>query len=186
MGAARLDVHVRHTGHMADMSVRPARTADVEALAAVQVRAWRTDAVVEWMDLDESDIALEWARGLLHPGETLLLVALEGDTVVGYAALGRATDPDTSPTTGELLALEIDPERRRHGHGSRLMAAVADEAAGRAWQELITWIPLAGEGRRAFLLAAGWGPDTAFRDLETGSGLLREVRLVTYLSETGK
>ena len=178
-------MRVRHTGHMADAEVRPARTADVDALAAVQVRAWRGDGLLpeQWLELDESQIALEWARSLLLPGDNLLLAAFAGEALVGYAALGPSGDPDSTPRTGELLALEVDPDHRRAGHGSRLVAAVVDAARGRGLTDLTTWIPLDAEARRAFLLAAGWGPDTAYRDLDTGNSLLREVRLVTDVSE---
>ena len=53
--------------------------------------------------------------------------------------------------------------------------------------ELSAWCPLADEPRRAFLQAAGWGPDTAYRDLLVGQEpdgadlVVREARLATRL-----
>lgn len=177
-------MRVRHTGHMADVEVRAARPADVDQLAGVQVRAWRADGLLPapWQDLDESQIALEWARSLLQPGENLLFAAVAQGALVGYAALGPSGDPDSGSTTGELLALEVDPDHRRAGHASRLVAAVVDAARTRGFTELTVWVPLDAEPRRGFLMSAGWGPDTAYRDLDTGVSTLREVRLATDIS----
>jgi hypothetical protein len=52
---------------------------------------------------------------------------------------------------------------------------------------LLAWCPLDDEPRRAFLQSAGWGPDSAYRDLAVGPGakgedlLVREVRLVAAI-----
>ena len=182
-------MRVRHTGHMADTSVRLARTSDVDDLANVQIRAWTTDfanilPAESLAALDPGDIALEWARGLLQPGGHRLLVALVGNVVIGYAAVGPSGDPDTQPGTGEILALEVDPDHRGAGHGSRLLAAVVDTARESHLTDLSMWVPLAAEKRRAFFMHAGWGPDTAYRDLDAGETALREVRLVTSLETT--
>ena len=179
-------MRVRHTGHMADTSVRLARTSDVDDLAGVQIRAWRSDfaqvlPAETLAELDPGDIALEWARGLLQPGGHRLLVALVGNVVIGYAALGPSNDPDTQPGTGEVLALEVDPDHRGAGHGSRLLAAVVDTARESQLTDLAMWVPLTAEKRRSFFMHAGWGPDTAYRDLDTGATPIREVRLVTHL-----
>jgi ribosomal protein S18 acetylase RimI-like enzyme len=171
-------------------SVRPARTSDVDDVAAVQVRAWR-QAYAEVLpqdvlaDLDAGEIAWEWGRGLLRPQGHLLLVAVEGASgnVVGAAAIGPGVDPDLDPATvGEITLLVVDPDHQRRGHGSRLMAAAVDHLRGAGRTEAIAWLPLADEPRRAFWLSTGWGPDSAYRDLEMLPGAtLREVRLVTVL-----
>ncbi len=179
-------MRVRHTGHMADTSVRLARTSDVDDLASVQMRAWTHDfaqvlPAEALRDLDPADVALEWARGLLQPGGHRLLVALAGNTVVGYAAMGPSSDPDAQPGTGEVLALEVDPDHRGAGHGSRLLAAVVDTSREQQLTDLAMWVPLAAEARRSFFMHAGWGPDTAYRDLDAGASTIREVRLVTQI-----
>ena len=177
---------------MAVSGVRLARTPDVDGVADVNVRAWRRrfagivpDNVLAAMD--PADLAMVWASGILNPPTPLhrLLVAVDDDRVVGYAAIGPAQDPDAEPDTAELIALEVDPDLTRLGHGSRLMAASIDHARGSGSAAAVTWCSLDDEPRRAFLQSAGWGPDSAFRDLavgvrEDGSDILvREVRLVT-------
>lgn len=175
---------------------RLARTSDVDDIAAVQVRAWHQSyaGIIPEVMLDELDplqLASAWAQGILNPPTTRhrLLVALEGqsaqDEVVGYAALGPSADPDSAgdPAIGELLAMAIDPAHQRKGHGSRLMAAAIDYLRADGAREASTWVSVGDEARRAFLLAAGWGPDSAYRDLDVDGQPIREVRLVTRLDD---
>jgi GNAT superfamily N-acetyltransferase len=183
-------------------SVRLARTSDVDAIALVQQRAWR-DAYAELMPpdalaaLDIDELSLQWGRALLSSGQHRVFVAIaegSGD-VVGAASVGPTADPDlTEQRVGEVGALFVDPDHYRCGHGSRLMNACVDLLREGGYAECVTWLPLADEPRRAFFLSAGWGPDSAYRDLELPLGLeggdagpdaeperIREVRLVTVL-----
>jgi GNAT superfamily N-acetyltransferase len=179
---------------MPTSGVRLARTSDVDDIADVNVRSWRAHYshvlpadVLE--ALDARDLAMSWASSILNPpiASQRVLVAVDDDRVVGYAAFGPSQDPDADAQTAELLALEVDPDRLRAGHGSRLMAAAVDHLRANGMQSATTWCALADEPRRSFLLAAGWGPDSAFRDVavgidSTGEDIVaREVRLVTDL-----
>ena len=159
--------------------VRLARTPDVDDVASVNVRSWQlrfadvipADALAA---MDAGDIAMVWASGILNPPTPghRLLVAVDDNHVVGYAAIGPSQDPDADGETAELLALEVDPDHLR--------------AAGMT--EIVSWCPVHDEARRTFLQSAGWGPDSAFRDVVVGEGddgtdlLVREVRLVASLT----
>lgn len=177
--------------------VRLARTSDVDDVARVQVAAWRStyagllpDAVLA--DLNPDDIAWEWGRALLTATDHRLLVAIDSEGVlVGAAAVGPSADPDLTPRGdsaggalrwGEISLLVIDPEHRGRGHGSRLLAASVDHLRQGGFEAASLWIPLADEPLRAFVTSAGFGPDSAHRDRETGDGVLREVRLVTDIA----
>ena len=173
--------------------VRPARTSDVDDIAAVQIRSWQVNysnilPAAELAALDPGDLALTWASGILNPPTPnhRLMVALDGssssDALVGYAAFGPSIDPDSDPTTAELLALVVDPDCIRQGHGSRLLAATVDQLRASGSQTLITWLPLADELSRAFFIESGWGPDSAYRDRFISDDIvMREVRLVTNI-----
>ena len=180
---------------MPESGVRLARTSDVDGIAAVNVRAWRqrfaTTLPTDLLGaLDVGDLAMVWASGILNPPTPghRLLVAVDDGEVVGYVAIGPSQDPDADEWTVELLALEVDPTRQRLGHGSRLMAAAIDHARGAGMLSGCAWCPIDDEARRAFLQSAGWGPDTAFRDVFVGEAtdgtdlLVREARLVTSLA----
>jgi len=167
--------------------VRLARTFDVDDVARVQIRAWSATyaellptVIVD--SLDPSDIALEWGRALLMPGAHRLLVATDdAGGVVGAASVGPSADPDARGA-GEIELFVVDPDHRGQGHGSRLLNACVDLLIQSGHVEALTWIPLADEPRRAFLLSAGWGPDGAYRDLSMmGDDVIREVRLGTRI-----
>lgn len=176
---------------MPTSGVRLARTSDVDDVAAINARAWRAryaeQVPADVLEaLDPADLAMVWARSILNPPlpQQRLLVAVDDDTVVGYAALGPSQDPDAEARTVEISALEVDPDHERVGHGSRLLAAAVDHARADGATTVSTWCALVDEPRRAFWQAAGFGPDTAYRDVEVGLDeqdqpvLLREVRLV--------
>lgn len=179
---------------MPESGVRLARTSDVDGIAEVNVRSWRqrfaATLPAEVLDaMDPSDLAMVWASGILNPPTTghRLLVAVEGSDVVGYAAIGPSQDPDAEAATGELLALEVDPELQRLGHGSRLLAAAVEHARIAGLDTVLVWCPLDDEPRRGFLQSAGWAPDSAYRDLAVGRAqdgaerLVREVRLTVAI-----
>jgi GNAT superfamily N-acetyltransferase len=162
---------------MADVGVRPARRADTDAVASVQMRAWRADyrrfvpaaVLAELTDAGAAEVwRRQWAEAVTAPPSPrhLLLVAVADETVVGFAAYGPAAEADHDPTTAaELITLGVDPDHAREGHDSRLLAAVADKLRDGGFRTVITWLFEADEARRAFFVSAGWAPDGARRTL---------------------
>ena len=158
----------------ADVSVRPATAEDDAAIAAVQLRAWRTDhAELLGPDvlagLDAEAVRAQWALAVTAPPsrDHHVLVACDGATVVGFAASAPATD---AAGTVEVLALEVLPEHRRAGHGSRLLAACVDLARDGGLGHLRTWVLGDDAVREQFLSSAGLGPDGVRRELGLGAG----------------
>ena len=106
------------------------------------------------------------------------LVAVEGAEPVGFAAYRPATveagtlrgDVDLANGT-EVTALGIAPLAQNVGHGSRLLAAVADAAGGGSLQ---VWLVPADEPRVRFFQSAGFAPAGITRRLDTGRGEITE------------
>jgi GNAT superfamily N-acetyltransferase len=175
----------------ADVSVRVAWADDAPAIGALQARAWRTayaDLVpVEAMP-DEAAAAEAWRASMARPGDARnrVLVALERNRVVGFAAVGPASDPDSDPVAdAELLELTVDADERGKGHGSRLLAAAVDTMVADRFTRAVLWTNAADDDLRAFLTTAGWAPDTAHRELDldgTGATTVKQVRLHTALA----
>ena len=121
-----------------DVSARVAWADDAAAIAAVQVRAWRTSYVdllpgEVLAALEVEEIADVWRTALSRPADARqrVLVALERNLVTGFVVTGPATDPDCDPlATGEMADLLVDPHKRGAGHGSRLLQAAADTLTG--------------------------------------------------------
>ena len=175
--------------------MRPARAEDAEAIAAVQLVTWRTAyrsllpaAVLD--DWDERAAAAAWRSAVLTPPTPGhgVLVALDGAVVTGFGAFGPAelatgeTSLLAGPTT-ELTALLVEPRWGRRGHGSRLLAAVADLAAESGVVRLQMWLPADDAVTARFLDGAGWAPDGWARTLDTGSSTIRQLRWHTLLDD---
>jgi GNAT superfamily N-acetyltransferase len=181
----------------ADASVRPAWPDDAAEIARVQVVTWRTayrsvlpaEVLDDW---DDESGAASWRAAVASPPTPGhgVLVALERNVLVGFAAYGPAEltadeVPDPSGPTAELSTLLVEPRWGRRGHGSRLLAAVADLAVAGRFGRLQVWLPEADQVSAAFYESAGWAPDGWARTLDTGSGTLREIRWHALLGEEG-
>ncbi|MCZ2848948.1 GNAT family N-acetyltransferase [Modestobacter sp. VKM Ac-2978] len=170
----------------ADVSVRPAAAADAEAIARVQVVTWRTayrsllpaQVLDEW---DDDAATTTWRTAVAAPptSEHGVLVAVESGTVVGFAAYGPTDDPDVA----DLATLLVEPRWGRRGHGSRLLAAVADLATERRVRSLHTWVPEDDLATGRFLGSAGWATDGWTRTLDTGAAPLSQLRWTTRLDD---
>lgn len=177
----------------ADRSVRVAWVADAEAMGRVQADAWRDSYADLWPSdlldsLDPIAMAQAWATSIRRPplGTFRALVALERNDVVGVAATGPSDDPDADQVAdAEMSLLVVAPAARGRGHGSRLLAAVADTARADGFARLATWVHSADDAVRRFLGGAGWEPDGAHREvvLDDDAPPVRQVRLHTSLED---
>lgn len=155
----------------ADVSVRPATPEDDAAVAAVQLRAWRAthEATLGAPVLDALDgdaVRAQWSQAITAPPspQHRVLVALDGPRVVGFAASVPAGD------AVEIVALEVDPDARQAGHGSRLLAACVDLARETGAARVRTWVLAGDTGRERFLTSAGLGPEGRRRTLGLPTG----------------
>jgi GNAT superfamily N-acetyltransferase len=183
----------RFTGS-ADVSVRPAHAADAEAVARVQLVTWRTAyrdvlpaAVLD--DWDEHAATESWRAAVVSPPTPAhgVLVALERDEVVGFAAYGPAElsageAPDPGGPTTEIATLLVEPRWGRRGHGSRLLSASVDLWREDGFDTAVAWAYERDAATRAFLTSAGWEPDGATRALDVDDMLVPQLRLHVSLA----
>ena len=184
-----------------DAGVRTARLNDVPAVARVQAAVWR-DAYGSLVDAEVRDsftqAAFEppWRQSLRQPPTPLhrLLVATEGDAIVGFAAIGPAAEADTveataldEPThhTGEIFTFGVNPDSRGTGNGSRLLNAAVDTLRAGDIHDVTMRVQANADQTRAFVSAAGLQPDGAWRDrvVAADGRTVREVRLTASLSD---
>ena len=145
----------------------------------------------EVLDAFDADaFAAAWHQSLTSPPDARnrVLVALERNTVRGFAVTGPSPDPDADPVAdGEISELVVDPD---HDRGrSRLAAAprLRRHAAGRPVHPGdLVWLEHRRRRAPRFLTGAGWAPDGAHRELDLhgdGSVRVKQVRLHTDLTE---
>ncbi len=168
---------------MADVSVRPARPADAERVAHLQLTTWREAypfLPAEALDVPLDQAAALWLRAIEVPpsAQHRWLVAMERDELVGFAASEPA-----EPGTAELTALLVEPRWGRRGHGARLVAATVDHWRGDGVTLAQHWAWAVDAATRAFLVSAGWDRDGATRELDLGERTESQVRFHTSLAE---
>jgi L-amino acid N-acyltransferase YncA len=177
--------------------VRPATAADATAIAMMQETCWRHD--YSWPEsifdaVTASDAELAWARAVIAPPGPAhrLVVATRDEGPVGFAGIAPCLDADAEPDTVEIVAWEVLPAERGAGHGSRLLAALADSATSVGARALSVWIATADDHRLHILRSAGFDSDGAHReiayddtDTDDPAGAspvtLRQIRLRAYL-----
>jgi GNAT superfamily N-acetyltransferase len=112
-----------------------------------------------------------------------VLVALDHEQVVGFAAVTTSDDPDADPASDALVAeFCVSPDSTRAGHGSRLLNAVIDTLRADGFGRATIWLNATDDIFRAFLTESGWAPDGAHRELDLygdGSVRVKQIRLHT-------
>ena len=146
-----------------------------------------TEAMATWQE--------RWREAIVSPPTSRhrVLVAVSSGSaagpglservVAGFASAGPATDSDRWPATdAELYELRILPEETGHGHGGRLLHAVAETLADDGFHTACTWALEADTALLEFLESAGWAADGARAELDVGVRV-PTIRLHTAISE---
>lgn len=153
----------------ADVSVRPSFAADAAAIAQIQAASWLRNypqLPVEIAEhINENTFTEQWLAAIDDPPSARhqVFTALEGPTIVGFAALSPVNEE-----TGQIVAFEVAPDYVRHGHGARLLAACVDTLRLANAQYVRTWIIPDDEPRVRFFTSAGFGLLGRTRTLEGG------------------
>ena len=117
-----------------------------------------------------------WHRAITRPPQASyrVLVAVEAGRVVGFASTMPSPDEDGEPgEDGQIEEFVVDPPAQRRGHGSRLLHACADTLRSDGFARARYWVGADDEPLQAFLVAAGWAPDGAQREIGTDDEALR-------------
>ena len=181
--------------------VRPATGLDAPAIGDIQTRTMRaalTAATGKRLDpgveaqLQPEIFASTWAGAIASPPSPghMVFSAISDGTVVGFAALsptalrpmdpegGSASDTQADAQGGqvvvEITALEVPPAHQRAGHGSRLLAALAQTAQDNRATELQIWVLAGDDAHTGFLTAAGFAPAGLRRELRVGKATVSQ------------
>ncbi len=175
---------------MAQAAVRTAVPADVAEIARVQVTTWQTgyadilppDVLAA---LDVSSAAEQWLQ-TIEQGPASVLVATEGDWLVGFCCTGPSPESESAAangvpapdadTIGLVATLLVEPRWGRREHGTRLLAAALDLLRAEGMTRAIAWTPEQNKAGKGFFRRAGWTPDGVLRTLDAGGVPLREIR----------
>lgn len=159
--------------------IADARPEDARAVAEVHVAAWREtyaglipDRALDALSVPERTAL--WRRVI--EGGGWVIVAREGERVVGFASGGAARDADAAPADGEILALYLRKTHHGRGTGRALFTAACRRLARDGFRSLRLWV-LAGNPTRGFYRRMGGRPDKAEDDVTAGV----RVRAIRYV-----
>lgn len=176
---------------MADVDVRAATAEDAGEIVRIQATTWRSAYAdllpAEALDaVDSPETEREWRRTLTE-GPASVLVATEGDWLVGFCAAGMAPESETAAPDGQvppdfatvalISTVLVEPRWGRRGHGGRLLGFMAQQLSARGATRGITWVPEADTASMSFFRGIGWHPDGTVRTLDAGGRTVRELRL---------
>lgn len=173
--------------HRIEHQIRAAVAEDAPGIAAIHIRSW----LATYPDLEKTRRSAEtglskrialWTRRLSDPGlSTLVAVGSEG--VLGFVHLGPSPDPDDDPeSTGQVLAIHVDPDLVGGGIGGLLMSHAIDSLRGSGYRDATLWVVTWNLRARTFYERLGWRLDGAARretlavEAEEGD----EVEVVRY------
>lgn len=162
--------------------LRLAQVEDSAAIARVHVDAWRTAYVGILSDEFLASLSYarreeQWRALLAQPKENEFTLVAEAESggVVGFAH-GGPERSDMGTDWGEVYALYLLQEYRRHGIGRQLMRAAAQRLQLAGFRSLLVWV-LRENPARHFYARLGGMP---FReqDIDIGPHRLVEVAYV--------
>lgn len=162
------------------MNLRPAVPNDAMAVALVHVRAWQAgyrglipDGYLAGLRPEDRARRYDFANP--DPTRPRTLVAVEADTIVGFATISSARDEDAAGH-GELCALYVEPDCWGRGIGRALVSAARNDLHHLGFSKAVLWV-LAGNLRgEQFYRADGWTPDGLQRARQFGSVAVDAVR----------
>jgi GNAT superfamily N-acetyltransferase len=149
------------------LRIREAEPKDAEAIAEVHVRAWqaayRGQLTDDYLDgLTVEDRVDQHRRTLAEPrAEWRTWIGEEDGHVLAFAVTGPSEDADAEPTTAELYAVYLVPERVGTGIGRQMLQHLTQDLRARGFLAATLWVLETNERARRFYEIAGWKPDGA-------------------------
>lgn len=166
------------------LNIRWATVEDANGVAVVHVDSWRSAyaGLIDQAVLDGQSVEKRTAmwrtwieKSLLGestdaygPVAHRLLVAEDGDRILGWASFGGGRDEELTHL-GELAGLYAHPSSWGRGVGHALMTRVEDELRAEGWTEAYLWVLNGNERASRFYENHGWAADGAEKFGEGGS-----------------
>ena len=171
---------------MAEFVIRDAVVGDADALGRVHVRAWqaayRGVMPDEYLDgLSAVDRAEMWRGRIARTDLTPLLVAVVDDEPVGFATYGAEQPSDDATESGQLYAMNVDPDHWGGGIGRALLRRATDALAAAGYRDAVLWVVPENARARALYESEGWVDDHALATEEILGVTVRDMRLRTRL-----
>jgi len=162
------------------LDIRLARPEDATAVAQIHVRAWQaaygnllSDQYLDALRVQDRAAGYDFLSR--DSGRPSTLVALDGDTICGFATVAPAAQCD-APGYGELCALYVSPERWRGGIGTALVKAARKRLLLLGYRQALLWVLLGNTRAERFYQHDGWTRDGLQRSATVWGATVEEIR----------
>lgn len=162
------------------MNLRPAVPGDAMAVARVHVRAWQVayrglmpDDYLQGLRPEERAQRYDFAS--VDPARPRTLVAVEADTVLGFATISPARD-ENATGHGELCALYVEPDCWGRGIGQALAAAAREDLHRLGFRKAVLWVVAGNARAEKFYREDGWTRDELHRAQQVWNVTVDTVR----------
>ncbi len=168
---------------MPSYSVRPATARDAKAIAEIHVATWHAaykDLMPEdYLNKMTVEKRQAYWREAIEYSEPQLLVATEGEKVIGFVGFDRSRDAKTRSTVGEIWAMYVAQEHWGQGAGLALWDGARDGLKEEGCTQVTLWVLLANERALQFYEhAAGFKREMpSLKTVDFGGTRLEEIRL---------
>jgi GNAT superfamily N-acetyltransferase len=102
-------------------------------------------------------------------------VAIDADTVLGFATTSPARDEDAA-AQGELCALYVEPDCWGRGIGGALAAAARNDLYRLGFRQAVLWVAAGNARAERFYRADGWTRDGSQRARQIWTVSVNTVR----------
>jgi ribosomal protein S18 acetylase RimI-like enzyme len=168
---------------MSSYSVRHATPRDAKAIADIHVATWQAaykDLMPEeYLSKISVEKRLAYWREAIEFSEPQLLVATDGDEIVGFVGFDRSRDAGTKSTVGEIWAMYVAPAHWGKGAGLALWDGAREGLKEEGCTQVTLWVLLHNErALRFYEQAAGFKREMpSLKTVAFGSTKLEEIRL---------
>jgi ribosomal protein S18 acetylase RimI-like enzyme len=180
-------VTLSNAKNMSDIQVRFATQQDASAVAALHLNACRMAYAGQvpdehWAATPMAKRVTYWKEAIEY-GEPQVMVAVDGQEIVGFVGFDRSRDPKSKNTTGEIWAIYAAPERIGQGVGLALWDAAREGLQDEDCTDVTVWLPLLHEQTLRFHELAGFKREmNTARTVPLGGVKVEEVRLKRKLA----
>ncbi len=148
--------------------------AETEGKAQVHYRSWQQTYRGQLSDDYLDNMSCEQCLAIAKRWQDNVIIAKDGERVVGFTVYGQCRDRDME-NTGEVLALYLLEEYQKRGIGYRLMQAAMEQLA--SYPAVALWVLKGNEKAIPFYLRYGFRFDGAQKQLLIGQ-TVSEQRMI--------
>ena len=169
------------------MNVRPAGREDARDIAEIHVRTWQAAypgiVPAEYLaSLTVERYEAMWRENIAK-GSPELLVAVEGDAILGWVAFGPSRDKGATRTNAEIWAIYVSPSHWKKGVGHLLWNHVQAKLRTQGFTTVGLWVFPENDRACRFYRAIGFEVEPASaKQFTLGGFSLNEIRYVRPIS----